>query len=437
MRITDTVKRPAGYKASNLSLSISAFIILYMLFVVGCKKMSPDSDKKFKVYEFSNNMVGYQGIKLNNNTFVAAAQGTDSFDLSGYLLCVDRFCNKQWQVQLPHGVLFSSIAATSDGGFVVGGYSPFDLLFDDGGYYGASNSSTVYLIHFNSSGVATWTDSLNEPYITGSLALCTAGDGSIEVATVWGVPDSQFNINLINVSLAGQVNSIKQIDNGDEDSIYTPQRIVAAGNDFIITGPLRVVDTSGYNSFGTFTLRTANTGSTLWQYTTIGSGSYKLGEDICVGSGSSIIVANDSENDSANYNGGNETYRGNELLIPLYTISFDFFDASSGNLTKTMVYPTENVSWMPFISSTSDNGCMIVATNNISFYQWHVMMMKTDGAGNQQWQQTINIPYPARAFGAIQTDDGGYMVFATVQTFGSNTNSIAFIKTDANGKLSQ
>jgi hypothetical protein len=271
---------------------------------------------------------------------------------------------------------------------------------------------------------------------TGALALCTNMDRqSIIVASVRGSMPQPYHIQLVTIGLNGAITSQKWLNTPDSFNVYRPQRMIGVNDGFIITGQYAPLDTTMpqyFFSLQPFTLKIDLSGNLVWN-NNVDDGMSKLGEDICPGPGNTVIVANDA------CNGDNcqilASSRGNIIYRPIIGVSFDFLDVGTGVLSKTINYISNNYMASPYITYLPGNGYITVVTDNFEDYAPKIRLTKTDDKMNEIWQHKMNIPYPARPFGVLSTDDQGYIIFASVQTFGDTRNDIAVIKIDANGEI--
>ena len=80
------------------------------------------------------------------------------------------------------------------------------------------------------------------------------------------------------------------------------------------------------------------------------------------------------------------------------------------------------------VEETNDGGYILCGVKNDPVTDWDVWLVKTDGNGNQQWDQNIDLNNTHDGGRSVQqTNDGGYII-----TGYSNSN-IWLIKTDGNG----
>ena len=87
------------------------------------------------------------------------------------------------------------------------------------------------------------------------------------------------------------------------------------------------------------------------------------------------------------------------------------------------------------VKQTSDGGYIISAiTNSFGAIGNEVYLIKTDSIGNLTWSKTYGgITGSANAAGVQQTDDGGYLITGSSNSFGAGGNDVYLIKTNAIG----
>jgi hypothetical protein len=86
------------------------------------------------------------------------------------------------------------------------------------------------------------------------------------------------------------------------------------------------------------------------------------------------------------------------------------------------------------IQQTTDGG-YIICGNTESFGNGmrDVYLIKTDGSGSQQWSQSYGGSGTDVGYSVQQTNDGGYIISGSTESFGNGGHDVYIIKTDNNG----
>jgi hypothetical protein len=86
------------------------------------------------------------------------------------------------------------------------------------------------------------------------------------------------------------------------------------------------------------------------------------------------------------------------------------------------------------VVQTSDGGYLMVgSTYSFGAGGSDFWLVKTDGAGNHQWNHTYGGIAPDQGTSVIQTPDGGYAAAGNTQSFGSGLEDMWLVKTDKQG----
>ena len=85
---------------------------------------------------------------------------------------------------------------------------------------------------------------------------------------------------------------------------------------------------------------------------------------------------------------------------------------------------------------TSDGGYALVGrTNSFGAGGYDFWLVKTDATGTIQWNQTYGGTGNEYAYNVIQTDDGGYLLTGNTNSFGEGSNDFWLVKTDGSGNM--
>ncbi|MEM9022991.1 MAG: hypothetical protein AAGB22_04575, partial [Bacteroidota bacterium] len=87
------------------------------------------------------------------------------------------------------------------------------------------------------------------------------------------------------------------------------------------------------------------------------------------------------------------------------------------------------------MDQTSDFGYVMTGTFNPIGPTQDILLAKTDTAGNLLWAKSMGGPFQDRGIFVQETADGGYILTAHTQSFGSGPENVLLIKTTVNGDL--
>jgi hypothetical protein len=116
----------------------------------------------------------------------------------------------------------------------------------------------------------------------------------------------------------------------------------------------------------------------------------------------------------------------------LYLVKTDGF----GNMlwNKTYGGTLDDVSWS--VVETNDGGYALAGwTYSFGAGSQDAWLVKTDGAGNIQWNRTYGGTNYDGAYSLVQTNDGGYALAGYTYSLGAGSSDVWLIKTDSSGNM--
>ncbi|MEZ5015390.1 MAG: MopE-related protein [Chitinophagales bacterium] len=301
-----------------------------------------------------------------------------------------------------------AVRQAPDGGYIVAGTSYSGDVDLDGNY----GSRDYCLVKTDAYGIKEWAHHYGSSALDYCYdAICAFDGGYLLMGYTYG---NDYDVSELNGpsdiwiakvdeeggiewerSYGGSVGEIGQCIIATRDSCY-----VFAGytnsNDF---------DVSGNHGDDTWVVKINQEGDILWQ-TCLGGSDAEFAYGICQteDGGYGIVSTSLSTDGQVGLNHGGYDY---------WLSKID----SSGNFQWGHVYGGSELDWPRQVISTQDNGFLIAGytessngdvTVNYGFYDYWIV--KTDSAGNLEWQKSYGGSVTEEAFDVIQCTDGGYAV---------------------------
>ncbi len=288
-----------------------------------------------------------------------------------------------------------SVQQTTDGGYVIAGYSSS---------YGAGRVD-VYLIKTNAQGDTLWTRTFGGPYTDIGRSVQQTSDGGYIVAgyTKFWYDTSYSAVYLIKANAQGDTLWTRTFggDSGD-DAAYSVAQTSDGG--YIIAG--------GTHSFGAgpvdaWLLRANASGDTLWTKT-IGGAEYDVGNSVQQTTDGGYIIAGSTGTAS-----------------DVYLVKTD----SHGDTLWTRKYGGTGLDWGEAVQQTTDGG-YIVTGRTTSLGKRGVYLIKTNAAGDTLWSRAYGQSSNSSGYSVQQTTDGGYIIAGTTSFVG---DSVYLVRTNAQG----
>jgi predicted secreted protein len=181
-----------------------------------------------------------------------------------------------------------------------------------------------------------------------------------------------------------------------------------------------------------------------------------LGETMSFGAGSwdFWLIKTDSEGNmqwNQTYGGTADDQSGDMCLtsdggyaLAGYTSSFgaggrDFWlvkTDAAGNPLWNQTYGGTGVETANHVAQTADGGYALAGyTSSFGAGGNDFWLVKTDGNGNMQWNQTYGGTGSEGGIDVLQTGDGGYALTGSTDSFGAGGLDVWLIKTDASGNM--
>jgi hypothetical protein len=298
-----------------------------------------------------------------------------------------------------------SVQQTTDGGFILAGYT--DSF--GAGYWDA------FLVKTNASGDTLWTRTFGGDSYDWAQSVQQTLDGGYILAGTSGSYSPEYN---------DEVYAIKT------DSVGRPQWMHTYGGQYNCYGYCaRQTPDGGYIIVGDrgmavsgntdlFLIKTNSNGDTLWTKT-IGSTSYDCGYCIEPISNGYIIT------------GARRT------LDPYYDDVYLVKCDNSGNVIWEKFYGGTGDDEGLCVQQTGDGGFIVAGYfRSVSTNSKEAWLLKTDSSGDTLWTRTFGDTSGSDEFSSVdQTQDSGYVLVGTTTSWGDIYGNLYLVKTNGSGDL--
>jgi hypothetical protein len=270
-----------------------------------------------------------------------------------------------------------SVQQTSDGGYIVAGYTRS---------YGAGERD-VYLIRTNSRGDTLWSRAFGGPNDDVGYSVQQTTDGGFIVA---GYTRSRFDtsysaVYLIKTNAQGDTVWTRTYGGDSGDAAAYSIALTSDGG-YVITGATRSLDSTLTD---VWLLRTNASGDTLWTRT-YGGPRGAGGRAVQVTADGGYIVA------------GSADYR-------VYLVRTN----PQGDTLWTRTFGEGQLIYGEAVQQTTDGGFIVTGRKSGPRPEKGVLLLKTNAAGDSLWGRTYNRNGNYSGYAVQQTTDGGYIIAGT------------------------
>jgi len=287
-----------------------------------------------------------------------------------------------------------SVQQTSDGGFILVGYTAS---------FGAGD---VWLIKTDANGNKLWDRTFGGRGPDWGWSVQQTRDGGfILVGSTESFGAGEGDVWLIKTDASGNIEWDRTFGGSNRDKGYSVQQTSDGG--FILVGTTASFGAGGAD---VWLIKTDADGNKLWEKTFGGSGWDE---------GSSVQQTSD----------------GGFILVGTRSFGAGWGDVwliktdAKGNKQWDRTFGGSNVDSGWSVQQTSDGGFIIVGTTASFGARWgDVWLIKTDAKGNKQWDRTFGGSSWDWGYSVQQTSDGGFIVVGTTTSFGAGGADVWLIK---------
>jgi uncharacterized delta-60 repeat protein len=296
----------------------------------------------------------------------------------------------------------SSVQQTSDGGYIVAGYT-----------FSFGAGSDVFLIKTDANGNISWAKTYGGTDWDWASSVQQTSDGGYIMAGYTGSFGAGGDILLIKTDANGNIIWAKTYGGTSYDEAYSVQQTSDGG--YVLAGETWSFSAGAKDIF---LIKTDANGDIIWAKT-YGGTSYDEAYSVQQTSDGGYILAGETRS----FGAGD---------YDIFLIKTD----ANGNIIWAKTYGGTSYDYAYSVQQTSDGGYIMAGeTNSFGAGFYDAFLVKTDANGNIIWAKTYGGTYGDSAYSVQQTSDGGYIVAGYTWSFGAGDFDIFLIKTDANGNI--
>ena len=334
-----------------------------------------------QTYGGPNGDSAYSVVETGDGGY-AIAGSTGSFGAGGWdfwLVKTDAAGNMEWN-QTYGGTDHDearSVVETSDGGYALAGITcSFDVAGGD-----------FWLVKTDSAGNALWNQTYGGTNWDWAWSVVETGDGGYALAgSTWSFGAGSADFWLVKTDSAGNM-EWNQTYGGPDDELGNSVVGTSDGG-YALAG---WTESLGAGSADFWLVKTDSAGNMEWNQT-YGGSSYDHGYSVVVTEDGGYAIAGLTNSFGA---GGHDAW----------LVKTD----SAGNASWTQTYGGTSDDDAYSVVETGDGGYAIAGhTNSFGAGASDFWLVKTDSAGNMEWNQTYGGPDEEGARSVVQTSDGGY-----------------------------
>ncbi len=297
-----------------------------------------------------------------------------------------------------------AVQQTMDGGYIIAGYTRS---------YGAMSGRNVWLVKTDASGNEEWNNAFggnNDEEAYSVLQTCDGRYVFTGYTESFGM--GLNDVLLIKADSTGTSQWIRTFGGAQDDEGYCLDHTTDGG--FIIAG---VTSSSGAGSRDVWLIKTDSTGNEEWNRTLGGFSSDGARSVQQTSDGGFILTGW-----TLSYGPG---FLGNTWLVKT---------DSTGNMEWDQVFGGDEVDRGYSVQETADGGYILTGyTSSFGAGLDDMLLIKTDTSGNAEWNKTFG--GSGRDYGNIvrQAADGGYIISGYTLSFGAGGDDLWLVKTDSAG----
>lgn len=305
----------------------------------------------------------------------------------------------------PHAEGGRSIRETSDGGFIIAGYT-----FS----FGAGDTD-VYLVKTDVDGNAVWTKAFGGPGWEYGFSVSQTSDGGY-IVTGYTTSDGAGSKDVYLLKTDSEGNQMWSKNYGGPGLDVGMSVLETSDGSYVVAG---YTESFGEGESDAYLIKTDSTGNEMWSKTFGGSGP-EMGRAADETSDGGYVIA-----------GATGSYSDNSDVYLVKT------DSEGNEMWSTTVSNPDahlNYDWSNSVRETRDRGYIIAGNSDMDRDVMNVYLIKTDSEGNTEWAQLFGERFYDYGSSVRETRDGGYIVSGATKSATTGQNDVYVRKVDSEGK---
>jgi hypothetical protein len=297
-----------------------------------------------------------------------------------------------------------SVRQTTDGGFVVGGYSRS---------YGSMSGRNALLVKVDADGDGAWIEAYGgDDDDEGWAVVPTADHGYVLAGHTKSFGTGDTDVLLVKTDATGAPDWQRTYGGGNDDEGYAVLQTADFG--YLVAG---VTSSSGAGSRDVWLIKTDSDGIEEWNRTHGGTASDGAWSVAPTTDGGFVVAG-------WTYSSG-PGFLGNAWLLKT---------DGQGIEEWNRVFGGADVDRAHAVRQTPDGGYILAGyTGSSGAGLYDMLLVKTDSLGAQEWMQTFGGSGRDYAQSVEPTADGGYVVAGYTLSYGAGGDDVWLVKTDAGG----
>jgi len=297
-----------------------------------------------------------------------------------------------------------SVVQTGDGGYALTGYTDS---------YGAG-SYDFWLVKADSSGVVQWNQTYGGTDYDEAWSVVATVDGGYAIAgDTWSFGAGGFDFWLVKTDASGNMEWNQTYGGTGWDIAHSLVETIDGG--YALVGS---TNSFGAGSSDFWLVKTDVDGNMVWNQTyggTNGDAAYSVVETVDGG----YAIAGETRS----FGVGNGDF---------WLVKTDV----DGNMVWNQTYGGTSMDWGSSVVETGDGGYALTGrTSSFGAGGFDSWLVKTDSAGNVQWNQTYGGASDDHAWSVVQTVDGGYALAGSTMSYGAGGSDFWLVKVNAEMNL--